>query len=81
MYVIPEAQGRGIGRALLDEILFTARQMTGLEQLHLSVTEQNTAAKSLYLSCGFELYSAEPRALKIGAHYLNELHLLRYLDR
>jgi ribosomal protein S18 acetylase RimI-like enzyme len=81
MYVIPEAQGREVGRALLEEILFETRQLTGLEQLHLSVTEQNTAAKSLYFSCGFELYATAPRALKIGPRYLNELHLLRYLSR
>lgn len=81
MYVVPEARGHGVGRALLEKILPLSGQLAGLEQLHLSVTEQNTAAKSLYLSCGFELYTTEPRALKIGSHYLNELHLLRYLGR
>jgi len=80
MYVIPEIQGRGLGRALLEDILFTARQLTGLEQLHLSVSEHNTTAKALYLSCGFEVYATEPRALKIGSRYLNELHLLRYIN-
>ena len=80
MYVASEARGRGIGGALLEGILARAQQIEGLEQLHLSVTEQNTAAKALYLSCGFCVYATEPRALKIGSRYLNELHLLRYLN-
>ena len=81
MYVVPETRGRGAGRALLEKVLDSARQLEGLEQLHLSVSESNAAAKALYLSCGFEVYGAEPRALKIGSRYLNELYLLRYLNR
>ncbi len=80
MYVTPEARGRGVGRALLEKIFAGARQLEGLEQLHLSVTEQNAAAKALYLSCGFEVYATEPRALKISSRYLDELHLMHYLD-
>lgn len=80
MYVVPSAQGHGVGRALLEEILILTRQLKGLEQLHISVSEHNVAAKALYLSCGFELYATEPRALKVGSRYLNELHLLRYLN-
>lgn len=79
MYVVPEARGHGVGRALLKKILLLNGQLAGLEQLHLSVSEHNTAAKALYLSCGFEVYAAEPRALKLGSRYLNELHLLRYI--
>ena len=81
MYVVSEARGRGVGRALLEEILNLAQQLAGLEQLHLSVSEHNAAAKTLYLSCGFEVYATEPRALKIGSRYLNEFHLLRCLNR
>lgn len=81
MYVASEVRGRGVGRALLEEILVLSGQLAGLEQLHLSVSEHNAAAKTLYLSCGFEVYGAEPRALKIGSRYLNEPHMLRYLNR
>jgi len=81
MYALPEVRGRGVGRALLEEIVVLSGQLVGLEQLHLSVSEHNTAAKTLYLSCGFEVYGNEPRALKIGSRYLNELHMLRYLNR
>ena len=80
MYVASEAREQGVGRALLEEILAGAQQLVGLEQLYLSVTEQNTAAKALYLSCGFQIYATEPHALKIGSRYLNELYLLRYLN-
>lgn len=80
MYVVPEARGGGVGRALLEEILVLSGQLSGLEQLHLSVSEPNITAKALYLSCGFEVYAAEPRALKIGSRYLNELYLLHHLN-
>ena len=80
MYVAPEARGRGLGRALLEEILVSSKRLEGLEQLHLSVSEGNAAAKALYLSFGFTIYATEPRALKIGSRYLNELHLLRYIN-
>ena len=45
----------------------------GLEQVHLGVGAANRGAQALYAACGFEVYGTEPRSLKIGATYVDEL--------
>ena len=72
MYVVPEARGRGLGRAMMMEMNERAREMAGLEQIHLAVVTRNVAARSLYLSLGFSVYGTEPHALKLGDDYLDE---------
>ncbi|MBA3945841.1 MAG: GNAT family N-acetyltransferase [Herpetosiphonaceae bacterium] len=72
MYVTSEASGRGIGRALLEQLLAEAQQQPTLEQIMLSVVTTNVAARQLYASLGFKTYGVEPRALKVGQQYLDE---------
>jgi ribosomal protein S18 acetylase RimI-like enzyme len=50
--VAPEAQGRGVGRALVEECLRRA-QALGADRLVLSSGEWMTTAHRLYESCGF----------------------------
>ena len=69
MYVAPEARGRHVGRALLDEIVRRARTLPGLEEVVLAVTVGNEPARRLYLAAGFVPYCVEPRFLKIGEQY------------
>ncbi len=76
MYVAPEARGRGIGRTLLREAIRRARAWPGLEQVVLGVATHNEAARALYRSCGFEVFGVEPRALKVGARYVDEEHMV-----
>jgi ribosomal protein S18 acetylase RimI-like enzyme len=52
--VSPDAQGRGVGRALMSATLKSFREQ-GLETASLSVTLDNHAAYALYLSLGFHL--------------------------
>jgi ribosomal protein S18 acetylase RimI-like enzyme len=72
MYVVPEARRKGVGQALLTEICTRARQVDGLEQLHLTVVTTNEAARRLYQAMGFVTYGIEPRALKLGDQYWDE---------
>ncbi len=51
--VSPVAQGRGIGRQLLDELLREARSRHVTDVL-LEVRAENEPARALYLSAGFE---------------------------
>jgi ribosomal protein S18 acetylase RimI-like enzyme len=67
---------RGIGRAILGALLERARQDPSLEQILLAVATGQTAAKQLYLDCGFETYGTEPKALKVGAAYVDEDHMI-----
>ena len=52
LYVAPAQRGRGIGRALLEAALDTARR-AGATRLELGTAETDTAARALYESCGF----------------------------
>jgi len=52
MWVSPAQRGKGVARALLDEIRAWALSK-GCERLALSVTTSNDAAVSLYLKSGF----------------------------
>jgi ribosomal protein S18 acetylase RimI-like enzyme len=72
VYVCSKLRRRGIGRALLTNILGEVRQDSSLEQVLLAVTMCQHAAIELYRSFGFETYGTEPRALKVGSKYIDE---------
>ncbi|MDQ3696589.1 MAG: ribosomal protein S18-alanine N-acetyltransferase [Gemmatimonadota bacterium] len=50
--VAPDARGRGVGTALLDDAMSAAAGL-GVAALYLDVRESNTAARALYASRGF----------------------------
>jgi ribosomal-protein-alanine N-acetyltransferase len=50
--VLPEERRRGIGAALLDEVIGHARRL-GARRLFLEVAETNGAAQALYAARGF----------------------------
>jgi ribosomal protein S18 acetylase RimI-like enzyme len=79
-YVEPESRRNGIGRRLLDEAAVQARRM-GVEQLTLRVCSACDAAIAIYRPVGFESFGLEPRALKVGAEYFGELHMMALLER
>lgn len=70
--VLPARRGRAAGKALMQEMIARAKQMVGLEQLHLSVVTTSLAAHHLYRSPGFQVYGTEPRALKLDEQYWDE---------
>jgi ribosomal protein S18 acetylase RimI-like enzyme len=52
LYVVPGLRGRGIGRALLESTMETARA-AGATRMDLNTGETDTAARGLYESTGF----------------------------
>ena len=52
LYVVPARRGQGIGRALLEATMATARE-AGATHIDLNTGETDTAARSLYESAGF----------------------------
>jgi RimJ/RimL family protein N-acetyltransferase len=72
MYVAPDMRGKGLGKALLIELIRRARNLEGLERLKLTVVSENTVAKKLYQSLGFETYGVERAALKHEGMYYDE---------
>jgi RimJ/RimL family protein N-acetyltransferase len=75
MYVPQEHAGKGVGRALLVELIKLARQHGAFDHLHLTVTASNLRAVRLYESVGFVAGGTEIRAIKIGDQYYDKLHM------
>lgn len=80
MYVLPEFRCRGVGAALLDEVLSHARCLGVLRQIVLTVTANNLAAFSLYRSRGFERFGLERSALFVDGTYLDEEHFALHFN-
>ena len=76
VYVTDSQRGRGIARALMDELLKRARTQAGLERITLIVASGQAAARELYLRLGFESYGFEPQALKIEGSYVDDEYMM-----
>lgn len=72
MYVAPEVRGKGLGKSLMIELKKMAKSCDGLEQINLTVVSENSSAKKLYKSLGFEVYGVERNALKFNGQYFDE---------
>jgi len=81
VYVVPEARGQGIGRALMLEVIARAKALPGLEQINLGVTTSNAAARALYSSLWFNTYGLERHALKVDGRYVDEEYMVLWLER
>jgi ribosomal protein S18 acetylase RimI-like enzyme len=79
VYVTERARRQGISRALLGGLLAHAREVSGLEQVLISVSVTQDAAQALYASLGFVVYGLEPRALKVDGEYVDEQHMVLML--
>jgi ribosomal protein S18 acetylase RimI-like enzyme len=75
VYVRPGSRGKGVARALMQEIIRGAREIDGLEQI-LLVASAHLPARKLYEALGFEAYGVEPRSLKIGGEYVDDVLMI-----
>jgi ribosomal protein S18 acetylase RimI-like enzyme len=77
MYVRAEAQGAGVGSALVEAVLRHARGEVQLVQL--TVMDHNPRARRLYERHGFLEYGREPAAVRVGGEYLDEILMMKRL--
>jgi ribosomal protein S18 acetylase RimI-like enzyme len=59
LYVVPSLRGQGLGRALLEAAMDTARA-EGAEHMELGTSETDAAARALYESAGFTNREGSP---------------------
>jgi ribosomal protein S18 acetylase RimI-like enzyme len=68
-------RGRGVGRALLVELLALVRRWDGVEYIDLGVSEAAPEAQHLYRSLGFVAWGREPGATAFEGRRLDEIHM------
>lgn len=75
MFVAPGMAGRGVGKALLQELIARARILPELVQLDLTVTAGNGHAQTLYANTGFVEVGRLQRAIRVGDTYFAKVHM------
>jgi ribosomal protein S18 acetylase RimI-like enzyme len=81
VYVSPQRRGKGTANALLGTLLRRVGNDPTVEQLLISVTTSQDAAKKLYRKLGFETFGVEPRALQVDGTYVDEEYMMLRLAR
>ena len=64
VYVAPGRQGRGVGRALLEELVARSEE-AGLWTLQTSIFPENRASLALHLRCGFRVVGVRERIAEL----------------
>ncbi len=78
MFVIDEAAGHGLGRAIVDALIAEARGF--VSSLHLTLMADNDRARILYDRCGFSVYGREPGSVLRNGVAEDELLMWRAID-
>jgi L-amino acid N-acyltransferase YncA len=60
VYVAAHAQGRGVGRSLLDELIARS-EAAGVWTLQAGIFPENEASMALHLACGFRVVGVRER--------------------
>ena len=76
VYVEETAQGRGVGRALMDELIARA-DAAGLWTLEAGIFPENKASLRLHLGCGFRLVGVRERLGEANGEFRDVLLLER----
>jgi phosphinothricin acetyltransferase len=76
VYVDEAAQGRGVGRALMDEVIARS-EATGIWTLEAGIFPENKASLRLHLGCGFLLVGVRERLGEANGEFRDVLLLER----
>jgi L-amino acid N-acyltransferase YncA len=76
VYVAPDSQGRGVGRALLEELVARS-EAEGLWTLQTSIFPENRASLALHLRCGFRVVGVRERIAQLDGVWRDTVLLER----
>jgi phosphinothricin acetyltransferase len=76
IYVAPEAQGRGVGRALLAAVVASAEQ-AGIWTVQTGIFPENELSVRLHQSCGFRVVGVRERLGQLHGRWRDVLLLER----
>ena len=80
VFIEPKFQQKGIAHILLNTVIKHARAQQ-IEQILLTVVEDNIIAINLYKKLGFQIYGTEISALKDQDKYTNEILMKLFLTK
>ena len=72
MYVAPEERRHSVGRALILQAVAILRGVEDVEQVEVHVFTREEAARSLYVTVGFQWQGTLRHAMKVGKEYFDE---------
>jgi L-amino acid N-acyltransferase YncA len=76
IYVAPQAQGRGVGRALLTAVLASAER-GGIWTVQTGIFPENQPSVRLHEACGFRVVGVRERLGRLGGRWRDVLLLER----
>jgi L-amino acid N-acyltransferase YncA len=76
VYVARDAQGRGVGRALLERLLAHA-DAAGIWTVQTSVFPENVASVALHVACGFRIVGTRERIARLDGKWRDVLFMER----
>jgi phosphinothricin acetyltransferase len=76
VYVAPDAQGRGVGRALLQAVLASAER-GGIWTVQTGIFPENQASVRLHQACGFRVVGVRERLGRLNGRWRDVLLLER----
>jgi phosphinothricin acetyltransferase len=76
VYVAPEAQGRGVGRALLTAVVASAERR-GIWTVQTGIFPENQASVRLHEACGFRVVGVRERLGRLHGRWRDVLLLER----
>jgi len=80
IYVAPQAQGRGVGRALLDTLVASAER-AGIWTVQTGIFPENRASVRLHQACGFRVVGVRERIGRLHGRWRDVLLLERRSTR
>ncbi len=79
VFVRPDRRRDGVARRLFSHAASFARA-EGVLQIQLCVNAENVTALHLYRTLGFSSFGTEPRAMRVGDRFFDEVHMVLRLD-
>ena len=78
VFIEPEFQKKGVASILLSAIIEYSEKH--VEQILLTVADDNKPAIHLYKKFGFETYGIETQAMKVNGQYTDEILMKRFIS-
>lgn len=77
VFIEPEFQRKGVANSLLSAVIEHSKKY--VEQILLTVADNNKPAIQLYKKFGFQTYGVEKKAMKDNGQYIDEVLMKRFM--